>query len=153
MQCDTRTQTLVLTGPADYRTPTLDWCAVRLHRSGFRALLHAEAAPFIFSLGRTLLECWTESLFSVRGGQPLSLLSDHTMQSPFALGAQQEALAMWQFPHSKCSETVMMMMVVVTIAMMTAMPLLMASTHRLSGLHCSATFIKSQWVRSIYDCE
>lgn len=42
------------------------------------------------------------------------------------------------FPHSKCSETVMMVMIV----MMTAVPLFMVSTHRLSGLHCSATFIK-----------
>lgn len=57
------------------------------------------------------------------------------------------------FPTPKCSETVMMMMVVVTIVMITAVPLFMASTHCLSGLHCSATFIKSQWVRSIYDCE
>lgn len=53
------------------------------------------------------------------------------------------------FPTPKCSETVMM----VTIVMITAMPLFMAGTHRLCGLHCSATFIKSQWVRSIYDCE
>lgn len=45
-------------------------------------------------------------------------------------------------PHSKCSETVMVMMAM--IVMMAAMPLFMASTHRLSGLHCSATFIKSQ---------
>lgn len=101
-QCDTHTQTLVVTGPADYHTPILDWCAVRLHRSGFCALLHAETAPFYFPpLGRALLECRTESLFSVHGGQPLSLLSDHTMQSPFALDTQQEALAMWQFPPSQ----------------------------------------------------
>lgn len=49
------------------------------------------------------------------------------MQSPFALDTQQEALAMWQFPHSKCSETVTIMVVVVVvlmammIVMMTAM--------------------------------
>lgn len=53
-----------------------------------------------------------------------------------------------QLPHSKCSETVMAM-----IVMMTAFSLFRASVHRLSGLHCSATLIKSQWVRSIYDCE
>lgn len=53
------------------------------------------------------------------------------------------------FPTPKYSETVMMMM----ITIVTAVPLFMASIHSLSGLHCSATFIKSQWVRSIYDCE
>lgn len=42
-------------------------------------------------------------------------------------------------PAPKCSETVMMVMMVV---MMTATPLFMVSTHCLSGLHCSATFIK-----------
>lgn len=86
MQCDT--QTLVLAGPADYHTPILGWCAVRLHRSGRPCLFFFPPQIVLF------LECRTESLFSVHGGRPWSLLSDHTMQSPFAL-------AMWQFPHSQ----------------------------------------------------
>lgn len=97
--------------------------------------------PHLYSVfpRRTLPECWTESLFSAHLEQLLSLLSDHTMQSPFILDTQQEAFAMWRFPHSKYSETVMMMVTIVR----TAVPLFMASPHSLSGLHCSATFIKS----------
>lgn len=45
------------------------------------------------------------------------------------------------------------LMMVMMITIVTAVPLFMASIHSLSGLHCSATFIKSQSVRSISDCE
>lgn len=69
-----------------------------------------------FFPGRTLPECWIESLCVGDGRQPSSLLSNCTMQCPLALDTQQEALAMWHFPHSKCSETVMVVMVVVTIS-------------------------------------
>lgn len=142
MQCDTHTQTLVLTGPADYHTPILDWCAVRLHRSGFCALLHVETAPFYpppspRSCSPRVPD--REPLFSPRWAAIISSLwpyyaeplrPGHTARGPCHVAVP---------PPPKCSETVMMVMMIV---MMTATPLFMVSTHRLSGLHCSATFIK-----------
>lgn len=148
MQCDTHTQTLVLAGPADYRTPILDWCAVRLHRSGFCALLRAETAPFCF-LPRSYSSSSAgprASFQSTVGGRYLFCLTILCRApSPWTRGKRPSPCGSFP-PTPKCSETVMVMTAMIAMA-----PLFTASTHRLSGLHCSATFIKSQW--SIYDCE
>lgn len=70
------------------------------------------------------------------------------MQRPLRLGHAARGrchVAVWP---PKCSETL--------TATMTLVRLFVDRTGRLSGLHCSATFIggkKSQWVGSIFDCE
>lgn len=114
------------------------------------ALLRAETSPSYFSLGRTLLECpWRAALIS----SVWPYYAEHFFLLfcfVFASDTQQKGPGHAAAPLlPKCSETVMM----VTIVMIAATPLFPAGTHRLCGLHCSATFIKSQWDRSIYDCE
>lgn len=140
--------TCTQTQPADCHTSILDWCAVKLHHSGFCRLLHEDTCPFLFPCSLTLLghECGTESLL-------VSFVRPYYAEF-LTLDTQQEAFALWQFPHPQvfrdcdddddvdddgdhsdnCHASV-------------------HGPHSLSGLHCSTTLINSRWVRSIYDCE
>lgn len=104
MQCDVHTHMYSLIGPVDYHTPILDWCSVKHHRSGFCVLLREETTLpsfFFFFLNSPRLYSWVLNPDPQFSPWWTAIISDHTMQSPFTLDTQQEAPAMWQFPHSQ----------------------------------------------------